>query len=1007
MDHIKTSQNELSPEAFQLSMPGYLHSINQAVIITNLDGRINFWNKAATEIYGWNSEEAMERNIIDVVPTQQTKEQAIEIMTLLTQGQSWSGEFIVQRKNGECFPAFVTDLPYYNDQNKLSGVIGISTDLTAQKKSEREIRLLFNNTEESFILVDLQLNIVEFNKQAYDLYKKHLGGSLEKGLSILQFARPGRIRNLKKLYREVLAGNAQQSELVFADKHGNENIYALKYKPALDEAEHIFGAFISVRDITEQKQAEAALIANEAKWHAVVENIHDIFMILDKEGKVKYVSPAITKVLKYEEQELMAANFIDLFHTADLKLINETFTGSLNHPGIQQLTGRARIKHKTGRLIWVEGSIINMLDNKAVEGIIFTSWNVTELVKSEGIVRAEQVNKETLINATDDLIWSMNEKYELVAANTAFVNTLKLSTGIDLKPGDSLLRKDKFTKEWLAVWQSLYSRAFKGESFQQEIYTAKTEHINAASWAEVSFNPILQNNKVTGIACLSRNITERKKQEEKDKEFAVNQSLFSAIINASQDAIISKNMDGIITSWNKGAEEIFGYTASEIIGKPTSTIIPAELIAEEAHILNQIKAKQLVEHFETVRIDKYGNRIIVSLSVSPILDNEGNVVGASKISRDISKQKRDAIALQQNEARLQGIIASQTNYVIRTDLEGRYTYYNNKFFTDFGWIHNMESAIGQSGMESIMPYHHEAVINTVNKCFAEPNKVFQVELDKPTFDGNIKTTFWDFICLTDLQGNPVEIQCVGINISERVHAEKELQRKVEELASSNQELEHFAFVASHDLQEPLRMVTRFLTQLKKNYESVLDDRAKDYIKFAVDGAVRMRQIILDLLEYSRIGRVKQPAETVNSNEVVEEIILLSQKKIEELGARIIFNDLPVIRAHRSPMRQLLQNLVMNALKFTRPGVPPIIEITASDNSEQWLFAVKDNGIGMEKDYFDKIFIIFQRLHNREEYEGSGIGLSIAKKIVENMGGNIWVESTVGQGSTFFFTLKKI
>lgn len=878
MENNDPPQNISYPESVYLPKHDYLRFINQAVIITDLDGKINFWNKAAIEIYGWTDQEAVGKNIADIILTQQTKEQAIEIMNQLSQGQSWSGEFIVQRKNGECFPAFVTDLPYYNDHNKLSGVIGISTDLTAQKKAEREIKLLLNNTEESFILLDPLLNIVSFNKQAYDLYHKHIGRVLINGLPILQFADPSRVAELKKDYQKILAGNIHESALTFTDKEGNENTFALKYTPAKDERNTIIGIFIAIREITEQKKAEAALIANEAKWHALVENIHDIFMIVDNDGLVKYVSPAITKVLKYEGLELMENHLTDLFHAADKKLITDTFSSALNQPGIQQLSGRTRIKCKTGESICVEGCITNLLHHKEIRGIVYTAWDVTELVKGEVTLKAEQANKEALINATDDFIWSINESYELVAANTAFLKALKQSAGTNVEPGDSLIQKDKFTKDFLTFWQSLYSRAFAGEAFKKEIYTAETANINAVTWAEVSFNPIVQNNKVTGIACLSR---------------------------------------------------------------------------------------------------------------------------------DITRQKQDAIALQQNQARMQGLIASQTNYVIRTDLEGRYTYYNDKFFEDFGWTHKMENLIGMSGLESIMPYHHEIVSNTVNKCFAEPNKVFQVELDKPFLNGAIKSTFWDFICLTNLQGNPVEIQCVGIDITERVSAEKELKRKVEELAVSNKELEHFAFVASHDLQEPLRMVTRFLTQLKKNYEGALDERANDYIRFAVDGAVRMRQIILDLLEYSRVGRLKQPVENVDTNEVVEEVILLIQKKIEELDAKIIFSNLPVVRTHRSPMRQLLQNLVMNALKFTRPGIPPRIEITASDNSTQWIFAVKDNGIGIDKDYFDKIFILFQRLHNREEYTGSGIGLSIAKKIVETMGGNIWVESTEGQGSTFFFTVEKI
>lgn len=260
--------------------------------------------------------------------------------------------------------------------------------------------------------------------------------------------------------------------------------------------------------------------------------------------------------------------------------------------------------------------------------------------------------------------------------------------------------------------------------------------------------------------------------------------------------------------------------------------------------------------------------------------------------------------------------------------------------------------------------------------------------------------------IRDAEGNPLRMIGAVQDITRLKENELQLQKKAEELAVSNEELEHFAFVASHDLQEPLRMVTSFLSQLKKNYEGKLDERADTYIKFAVDGSVRMRQIILDLLEYSRVGRTKQKFETVNLNEVVKNITYLAQKKIDELHAQIIYEELPVIETHGGPVRQLFQNLVINALNFVKPGVAPRIEITSSQNETHWQFAIKDNGVGIKSEYFEKIFVIFQRLHNREEYAGTGIGLSVAKKIVENLGGNIWIESEEGKGSTFLFTLKK-
>lgn len=233
-----------------------------------------------------------------------------------------------------------------------------------------------------------------------------------------------------------------------------------------------------------------------------------------------------------------------------------------------------------------------------------------------------------------------------------------------------------------------------------------------------------------------------------------------------------------------------------------------------------------------------------------------------------------------------------------------------------------------------------------------------------------------------------------------------LHQQAKELSASNAELEQFAYVASHDLQEPLRMVTSFLTQLELKYNDILDDKGRKYIHFAVDGAKRMRQIILDLLEFSRVGRFSSAIEEVNLTKVIEDILFLYRKKIEEQKAVITFKNLPIINSYMGPVRQLFQNLISNALKYKHPDRPARITISMEETENEYLFAVKDNGIGIGSEYFEKIFVIFQRLHNKDEYSGTGMGLAITKKIVENLGGKIWVESKQNEGSTFYFNIVK-
>lgn len=233
-----------------------------------------------------------------------------------------------------------------------------------------------------------------------------------------------------------------------------------------------------------------------------------------------------------------------------------------------------------------------------------------------------------------------------------------------------------------------------------------------------------------------------------------------------------------------------------------------------------------------------------------------------------------------------------------------------------------------------------------------------------------------------------------------------LQKQAKELEISNAELEQFAYVASHDLQEPLRMVTSFLAQIEKKYNDLLDDKGKQYIHFAVDGAKRMRQIILDLLEFSRVGSMVEEKETVYLDRVIKEIEALYRRKIEEAKAIINYGNLPAVKSYKTPVREIFQNLISNALKYQIKGVKPVINIGCQETEGYWLISVQDNGIGIDPVYFDRIFIIFQRLHGKEEYSGTGMGLAITKKIVESLGGKIWVESERDKGSTFYFTILK-
>jgi light-regulated signal transduction histidine kinase (bacteriophytochrome) len=234
-------------------------------------------------------------------------------------------------------------------------------------------------------------------------------------------------------------------------------------------------------------------------------------------------------------------------------------------------------------------------------------------------------------------------------------------------------------------------------------------------------------------------------------------------------------------------------------------------------------------------------------------------------------------------------------------------------------------------------------------------------------------------------------------------ANKQLGSVNAKLSESNENLQQFAYVASHDLQEPLRMISSYVQLLAKRYKGQLDSDADEFMGFAIDGARRMQRLISDLLEFSRVGTRAKPFERVDMNAVIERVLQTLKLSIEDHKATVTRDLLPTVTGDPIQLGQLLQNLIGNALKFCKER-PPAIHVSAMTQGHEWVVSVRDNGIGIDPKYFDRIFAIFQRLHTREEYDGTGIGLAVCKKIALRHGGRIWVESQVGQGSTFFFSI---
>ncbi|HET8550190.1 MAG TPA: PAS domain S-box protein [Bryobacteraceae bacterium] len=386
-------------------------------------------------------------------------------------------------------------------------------------------------------------------------------------------------------------------------------------------------------------------------------------------------------------------------------------------------------------------------------------------------------------------------------------------------------------------------------------------------YVAMTFNVYSENGQFIHTRCFTRDITEQKRATELQERLA-------AIVESSDDAIISKDLNGIIRSWNSGAERIFGYTAEEIIGKPVATLAVPERMDEMPNILDRIRRGERVDHYETRRRTKDGRVLAISLTVSPIRDASGEIIGASKIARDITERGRTVQALRESNAAL---------------------------------------------------------------------------------------------------------------------------------TRANADLEQFAYSASHDLQEPLRMIAAYTAMLKRKFGGSLDDTSDEYFRYIVEGVQRMQQLIHDLLAYTQASTFfEQPESDADANEALRHAISNLQQSIAGSGASITHTRLPTVRMHQFQLQQVFQNLISNAIKY-RGEEAPQVHVGAERKDGRWLFSVRDNGIGIDPKYKERIFGMFKRLHSIAEYPGTGIGLAICQRIINGAGGHIWVESELGRGSIFFFT----
>ncbi len=519
-------------------------------------------------------------------------------------------------------------------------------------------------------------------------------------------------------------------------------------------------------------------------------------------------------------------------------------------------------------------------------------------------------------------------------------------------------------------------------------------------WAGLALMTLFTIMLLAGLTVWSSFVAERRDWVHRQEEEIF--ASLALIFPCFDDAIVAKTLDGIVTSWNPGAAAIYGYSEREMIGKSISITIPLDRRAEFAENMRRIRKGERIRPFETMRVRKDGQIVCVLVSLSPMRSRAGRIIGASTIARDITDRKRTESELLLSRERLALALQAGRSGTFEWDIYSNLNIWSSETEELYGLTPGTFGRRYEDWESLVEPEDVERLRTAIQESLETGTFASEWRIQRRD-NGEIRWVDARAKVFFDSAGRPSRMVGIKVDITERKQAEKELALRAEELTRSNADLQQFAYVASHDLQEPLRMVASYTQLLGKRYRGKLDADADDFIAFAVDGAHRMQVLINDLLAYSRVGTRGKEFASTSCESVLETVLFSLKTAIEEAQAVISHDTLPTIPVDQTQLGQVFQNLIGNALKFHGPE-PVRIHVSVQQEAGEWRFSVRDNGIGIEPRDADRIFVIFQRLHAGCEYPGTGIGLAITKKIVERHGGRIWVVSEPGKGSTFTFTI---
>jgi len=949
-----------------------LNKVNDAVLGVDNYFRINYWNRGAEEIFGYGEYEVIGKDPIKLVKPDLTQDEVQRILDELESKGTSKTVLQTHNKQGKQIIVEQNFTKIKTRTNENDSYMAVFHDITDKEKAlhklktnEERYRMIMNNLQDGFFRIDNEGTIIMASPSMARIYGFQ---SIHEILG-LQFKDLYKDLHEKEfLTKEIQkTGKLENYEVRGIRNDGTKLWISLNAQFIYDDQNQIQGVDGFVRDINLKKSTEKALKSSEERYSNILENIQDAYLRADKDGNIVLTNLAASKLYGYESPEQMIGTEAGSYY---------------KNPEERYLV--LNILRKYGK---IEN---NEIENVRLDGSTFTASQNAQYVYNE---KKEIIGTESLIR-------------DVTKAKKAELLNIEL------------LQKEKRLSKQLQRSNNELKTMAEELSHANHVLKNLTRDLTSSN-QELNLNQ-----KV--LRRINRSLSESKE-------------LFLKAFHSNPAGMTLTDENGRWIDVNQSFVDLIGYSRNELIGHTS----------EEMGIINNIGKQEYISKTQkngglrNVEMEVYTKgqmkKIVISSTEAIKVADKGMFIS---FIYDITERKRSEIKIKENQKLLKCInqlFHESLTLTRETDLVDKFLEKAEKLtgseFSYFGELNkngtldniaiipdsNGETPISMNLLKNMeldgywgktITHGKSQIINDAQTRHSAkmPDNHPQIRsfLGVPLKHGE---KIMGMIALANKtngytnedQTNIESLSTAFLEILLRKRAEIQINQTMKKLEKSNKELEQFAYITSHDLREPLRMITSFLQLLQRRYEDKLDKEADEFIGFAVEGAKRLDNMTRDLLIYSRLNSKKRNIVKTKVEDSLKIALINLKVQIEETGAKITYDPMPTVEADAKLNVQLFQNLIGNAIKY-RGSEPPEIYVSAKKEKTQYLFSVSDNGIGIDSKHLEKIYTIFQRLHTHEEYEGTGIGLAISKKIVEEQGGRIWAESEPGKGTTFYFTI---